>query len=215
MSAILKNIETIQHSIPNHIQIVLATKYASIDDIGLISNAFPEITFGENRVQHGQEKQIAYPNIKNPWHFIGHLQRNKVKKVIENYSLIHSVDSLRLLTEINTAAEKQGLQAQVLLQVNPINEETKFGFSIEEVYNALTQTKTLKNITLSGLMCMAPHTDNKSTIRKTFKKTRELYDNIKISHAQFNHLSMGMSNDYQIAIDEGSTMIRIGSIIFK
>ena len=106
MPNLIKNIEKIQSNIPNDVTIVLATKYATIEDIRIISDHFPNIIFGENRVQHGSEKQNAFPNIMNPWHFIGHLQRNKVKKVIGNYKLIHSVDSIRLLKEIDTVSEK-------------------------------------------------------------------------------------------------------------
>ena len=107
MSHLIKNIDKLKNSLSDDITIVIATKYASLDDIKVISDSFPDLAFGENRVQQGEEKQSAFPNLQNPWHFIGHLQRNKVKKVIQNYDLIHSIDSERLLIEVNQASQKK------------------------------------------------------------------------------------------------------------
>tara|TARA_A100001015_G_C14902451_1_gene676960 strand:+ start:188 stop:844 length:657 start_codon:yes stop_codon:yes gene_type:complete len=215
MSHLIKNIEQLQHNIPKEVSIVVATKYASLEDIGTISTHFPNLIFGENRVQQGSEKQNAYPNINNPWHFIGHLQRNKVKKVINDYQLVHSVDSERLMIEINKESEKNNQTTNILLQVNPLQETTKFGFTNETLLAAVENAKSLSHITISGLMSMAPHTNDLNEIKKTFKKTRELYDKMIQNGLQMNHLSMGMSNDYKIAIDEGANMIRVGSIIFN
>jgi pyridoxal phosphate enzyme (YggS family) len=215
MSKLINNIANLKTEIPSNVEVVLATKYASIDDIGIISNKYEDIIFGENRVQSGDEKQQHYPNIKNPWHFIGHLQRNKVKKVLENYTLIHSVDSLRLIAEINTQSEKKQIISNILLQLNPIEEESKFGFGINELSKIESQLMDYKHLNIQGLMTMAPHTENVNDIKKTFKESRKVYDKMKLNGFNFNFLSMGMSNDYKIAIDEGSNMIRIGSIIFR
>ena len=215
MSKLINNIAKLKAEIPSSVEVVLATKYASIDDIGIISNEYESIIFGENRVQSGDEKQQHYPNIKNPWHFIGHLQRNKVKKVLQNYALIHSVDSLRLIEEINNQSEKKQIISNILLQLNPIEEESKFGFGINELSKIENQLMDYKHLNIQGLMTMAPHTENVNDIKKTFKESRKVYDKMKLNGFDFNFLSMGMSNDYKIAIDEGSNMIRIGSIIFR
>ena len=195
--------------------VVVATKYATMQDIHTLSQSKHPIIFGENKVQQGEEKQKNYPEINIPWHFIGHLQRNKVKKIINNYSLIHSVDSIRLLQEIDKQSKQSNLVTKILLQINTAKEQSKFGFSEEEIKSAIDQSHEYKNITITGLMCMAPHTDNHHIIEKTFKKTRNIYDMMKLNGIPVKHLSMGMSNDYKIAIDQGSTMIRVGSIIFK
>jgi len=129
MSNLIKNITKLKNKIPEHVTLVIASKYATLDDIKTISDEFPTIAFGENRVQQGEEKQMTYPGIQNPWHFIGHLQRNKVKKVIQNYTLIHSVDSERLLMEINDASAKKNHKTNLLLQVNPLEDHAKFGFN--------------------------------------------------------------------------------------
>jgi len=215
MTNLIENINNLKKEVPNDVSIVLATKYASIDDIGLISEAFPTLTFGENRVQHGEEKQAEYPNISNKWHFIGHLQRNKVKKVITNYSLIHSIDSVRLIEEIDIQAHKKNIISEILIQVNPLQEESKHGFSKNELEKIEETLLNFKNVKIKGLMCMAPFTENYKEIQKTFKESRRIYDNMLLKGFNFNYLSMGMSNDYKIAIDEGSNMIRVGSIVFR
>ena len=215
MSTLIKNITKLKHGIPKHVTVVIASKYATLDDIKTISDEFPTIAFGENRVQQGEEKQMAYPSIQNPWHFIGHLQRNKVKKVIQNYTLIHSVDSERLLMEINDASAKKNHKTNLLLQVNPLEDQAKFGFNETSIFEVANRSQTLKHIHIIGLMCMAPFDASSDIIKKTFKKTRQIYDKLKSDGLPMEQLSMGMSNDYKIAIDEGSNMIRVGSIIFS
>ena len=214
MSHLIKNIDKLKNSLSDDITIVIATKYASLDDIKVISDSFPDLAFGENRFQQGEEKQSAFPNLQNPWHFIGHLQRNKVKKVIQNYDLIHSIDSERLLIEVNQASQKNNQKTRVLLQVNPLEEDSKFGFNETSIYEAANMSKTLDNVHVMGLMSMAPFDSDTTIIKKTFKKTRTIYDKLKNDGLQMEQLSMGMSNDYKIAIDEGANMIRVGSIIF-
>ena len=142
MPNLIKNIEKIQSYIPNDVTIVLATKHATTEDIRIISDHFPNIIFGENRVQIWERKTNAFPNIMNPWHFIGHLQRNKVKKVIGNYKLIHSVDSIRLLKEIDTVSENN--QTDLLFQVNPEEEESKFGFNELSILETINVNKGIK-----------------------------------------------------------------------
>ena len=204
MSHLIKNIDKLKNSLSDDITIVIATKYASLDDIKVISDSFPDLAFGENRVQQGEEKQSAFPNLQNPWHFIGHLQRNKVKKVIQNYDLIHSIDSERLLIEVNQASQKNNQKTRVLLQVNPLEEDSKFGFNETSIYEAANMSKTLDNVHVMGLMSMAPFDSDTNIIKKTFKKTRTIYDKLKNDGLQMEQLSMGMSNDYKIAIDEGA-----------
>ena len=218
MSQLLNNLNSFIdeiNSLNTTIDIVLATKYADLNHIAEISNANDQIIFGENRVQSGEKKQIAFPEIKNPWHFIGHLQRNKVKKVIGNYNLIHSVDSIRLMDEINKQSFASDKTSNILLQINPLEESSKSGFNETNIFTAMEHSESLANINIKGLMVMAPLSNDPAPIENTFKKSRQIYDKIKSTNQNLEHLSMGMSNDYKIAINEGSTMVRIGSIIFK
>jgi pyridoxal phosphate enzyme (YggS family) len=174
--------------------------------------------FGENKVQEMATKYEALPK-DIEWHLIGHLQTNKVKYIAPFVSLIHSVDSLKLLIEVNKQAEKYNRIIPCLLQVHIAQEETKFGLSFDEVEEILNSEslKELKNIEIKGLMGMATNTDNKDIIRKEFHQLKMFFEKIKNknkSSIQISELSMGMSSDYQIAIEEGSTLIRIGSAIF-
>lgn len=165
--------------------------------------------FGENHVQELRRKIDELPkDIK--WHMIGHLQKNKVKYVVnKNVFLIHSVDSIGLAEEINKRAIKNGLTMNILLEVNVANEESKWGFSIDELRPAYEEIRKLSNIKVLGLMTVAPHVDNAEDTRQYFKKLRELNDELSL-----DVLSMGMTNDYKIAIEEGSTYVRVGTAIF-
>ena len=173
--------------------------------------------FGENKVQEMTEKYAALPS-DIEWHMIGHLQRNKVKYIAPFVGLIHSVDSLRLLEEINKQGEKNQRIISCLLQVHIATEESKFGFDREELLAALPQITSMKWIKIKGLMGMATFTDNQDLIRKEFKTMKALFEEIKSMPAGENismeELSMGMSGDYQIALEEGSTLVRIGTTIF-
>jgi len=213
MSKLIENIQSLMTSIPPTVSLVIATKYATSDDVNAIASNFPTIAFGENRVQQGEEKQSEA--IQNPWHFIGHLQRNKVKKVIQTYQLIQSVDSERLANEINKASKSHGVVTPILLQVNPSNDPNKFGFTAPELLDTIHKIEPLQHISINGLMSMAPLTNDEQLTKKTFKKTRNLYDKLISSGLPLQHLSMGMSNDYKLAIDEGSNMIRIGKLVFS
>ena len=168
--------------------------------------------FGENYVQELVDKEAVLPKDIR-WHFIGHLQSNKVKYIAPFVHLIHGVDSLSLLKEINKQAAKNNRVIDCLLQVHIAEEETKFGFDEHEL-NELPQLHELKNIRVVGLMGMASFSDDMQKVRGEFKKLKALYSQWSMVNSQLSVLSMGMSADYKIAIEEGSTMVRIGSLLF-
>ena len=172
--------------------------------------------FGENKVQEILEK---YPNLPLDirWHMIGHLQRNKVKYIIDKVSLIHSVDSLRLAEEISKEAMKHDLVMPILIQVNIAKEETKFGLSFENVIEEIKKISILPNLEIKGLMTIAPFVENGEENRKYFKLIKQLSVDImkeNIDNVCMDIISMGMTGDYQTAIEEGSTMVRVGTAIF-
>lgn len=172
--------------------------------------------FGENKVQEITEK-IKLMDNRVKWHMIGHLQRNKVKYIVDKVALIHSVDSISLFNEINRRGEKINRNIDCLIQVNVSGEDTKFGISPEDLNDMIRSSEAMKNVNIKGLMTMAPHYDDPEKTRECFKKLNELYHHYKekkYSWTNFQILSMGMSNDYEIAIQEGSNMIRIGSALF-
>lgn len=212
--SIKENLLAVTNTIPNSVTLVAVSK---TKPMSLIQEAYDEgqRIFGENRVQEMTEKWQKMPkDIK--WHMIGHLQRNKVKYMAEYVSLVHGVDSPRLLAEINKQAEKHNRVISCLLQVHIAEEDTKFGFNEEELLELVSneEFKTYKHIKIEGLMGMATFTDNIDQVRREFKSLKELYAKLKNNYTDFNTLSMGMSGDYKIAIEEGSTMVRIGSSIF-
>lgn len=176
--------------------------------------------FGENKVQEIVEKEQQLPNDIR-WHMIGHLQRNKVKYIAPFVYLIHGVDSLKLLKEIDKQGQKLNRKINCLLQVHIAEEETKFGFSVEELNQLFTEPDftAMDNIVIKGLMGMATFTENAAQIRKEFKGLNELFEGLSKEHSSMTNvdmeiLSMGMSGDYQIALEEGSNMVRVGSSIF-
>ena len=175
--------------------------------------------FGENRVQDAMAKIKKLPDeiLKNSrFHLIGHLQTNKVKDVVGVFELIHSVDSFKLASAISKEAERKGISQKILLQVNNANEEQKFGFSPEELLNCMSELLILPNIRIEGLMNIAPLSQDNNYLRNLFKNIRLLKDKIQLEYkVELPHLSMGMSNDYRIALEEGSTIIRLGRILFK
>ncbi len=198
-----------------HVTLVAVSKTKPIEDIQALFEAGQK-DFGENYVQELVEKQ-AKLSADVHWHFIGHLQTNKVKQIISFVHLIHSVDSLKLLLEINKQAQKSNRVVDCLLQVHIAKEETKFGMNEQEVYAVLDQLSNLQNVNIKGLMGMATFSDDEQVIRQEYKYLKQFYDrliNERQECASFNILSMGMSGDYKIAIEEGSTMVRIGSLIF-
>lgn len=212
--SIKENLLAVKRTIPNSVTLVAVSKTKPISDIQEAYNQGQRI-FGENRVQEMTEKWEKMPK-DIEWHMIGHLQRNKVKYMAEYVSLVHGVDSPRLLAEINKQAEKHNRNIPCLLQVHIAEEDTKFGFNEEELLDLVRNEnfKSHKNVKIVGLMGMATFTENMDHVRREFKSLHSLYLKLKSEYADFTTLSMGMSGDYQIAIDEGSTMVRIGSSIF-
>jgi hypothetical protein len=213
---------------PRDVKIVVVTKSATFEAVKeIIHMGF--IDLGENRVQQlkkiyaqavdflGRSEGESTLSKKVNWHMIGHLQRNKVRQVLPMVSLIHSVDTLRLAEEINSSAAKINLCQNVLLQVNTSDEPQKYGVPVGAAMHLAEQIETLPNLRLIGLMTMAPLTHNKDIVRACFARTRELFIEMKgekIVSQRFTELSMGMSSDYEIAIEESATIIRIGSAIF-
>ena len=182
--------------------------------VSMIQEALAEgvLDFGENKVQELVDK---YENIR--WHLIGHLQRNKVKYIIDKVFLIHSVDSLRLAEEISKEAVKKQVCVKILIQVNIADEETKFGFKREETLPAILQISKLPGIQISGLMTIAPFVENPEDNRIHFRALKKLCVDIKdknIDNVHMDILSMGMTGDYEVAIEEGATMVRVGTGIF-
>jgi len=170
-----------------------------------------QINFGENRVQELAKKHEDLPkDIK--WHMIGHLQTNKVKYIAKFVTLIHTVDSIKLINEINKRAKNENRIIDCLLQIHIANEKHKFGFKISEISEILDYTKGKNNIRIRGLMGMATNTNNNQQINQEFQEIKNLYNKIKLPY--FDTLSIGMSSDYQIAIKNGGNMIRVGSAIF-
>ena len=210
-----KNLLNLQR---NDITLVAVSKTKPIEEIKKKYNE-GFINFGENRVNELVQKFNLLPKDIN-WHMIGHLQTNKVKKIIPFISLIHSVDSLKLIDKIENESEKFDKKTNILLQVHIAKEKSKYGFNFEEVRDFFKNQldESYKNINIVGLMGMATFTNNKNQIRKEFKNLKILYDEIKSISQKNNQkikiLSMGMSSDYKIAIEEGSNMVRIGSLIF-
>jgi len=216
---ITKNLQQIKASIPEHVTLVAVSKTKPNTAILEAYQAGQRI-FGENKVQELTEKYESLPK-DIEWHMIGHLQSNKVKYIAPFVSLIHGVDSFKLLKEINKRAAQNNRVINCLLQIHIAEEDTKFGFDEKEVIELLQSEafQHLKNIKVVGLMGMATFTDNENQIRKEFKTLKNLFDkllNFKLetSNLKLETLSIGMSGDYQIAIEEGSTMIRVGSSIF-
>ncbi len=216
--SVAKNLKAIQEEIPKQVTVVAVSKTKPVESIMEAYESGHRV-FGENKVQELSAKYNELPD-DIEWHMIGHLQRNKVKYIAPFVSLIHSVDSLRLLKEINKEAGKTHRIIDCLFQVHIAKEESKFGLNEEELRTLLesAEYKELTNIRMKGLMGMATFTNNHEVLRKEFRALKTLFDQLKSDYFSeqmfFKELSMGMSNDYKIAIEEGSTMVRIGSLIF-
>ncbi len=172
---------------------------------------------GENRVQELVKKYDELKDLDIKWHMIGHLQKNKVKYIIDKTVLIHSVESLSLAEEINKRAEKNNLIANVLVELNIGEEDSKFGIKEESVYDFILSLEKFENLRVVGLMTVAPFCENPEDVRWVFKKMKYIYDKIStmnLRNTKMKYLSMGMTNDFEIAIEEGSNIIRIGTAIF-
>lgn len=212
--SIEKKIVALKESIPAHVTLVAVSKTKPNEDLQEAYDAGQRI-FGENKVQEMTRKWEELPK-DIQWHMIGHVQRNKVKYMASFVSLIHGVDSFKLLKEINKQGKKNNRKIPCLLQIHIAEEDTKFGFDEKELLE-LVQDKAfleLDHVEIKGLMGMATFTDDKNQIRREFKSLNTLFQRLKTNLDGLEILSMGMSGDYQIAIEEGSTMVRIGSSIF-
>ena len=220
-----KNLEVIEENICNackkagrsrdEVTLIAVSKTKPVEDLQAVYDLNIR-DFGENKVQELKDKREVMPeDIK--WHMIGHLQRNKVKYIIGKVKLIHSVDSLRLAEEISKQAIKNNVNADILVEVNIGNEDSKFGISTEDVIGLVKDIAKLENVSIKGLMCVAPYVVDSEENRPLFHKIKDLSVDImseNIDNVSMSILSMGMSNDYQVAIEEGATMVRIGSNLF-
>lgn len=210
---LIENLNKIKTSLAEDVELIAVSKTRSNEEILELYNAGHKV-FGENRVQELIEKQEVLPK-DIQWHLIGHLQRNKVKYIAEFVHLIHSVESERLLKEINKQAKRFERVIPCLLQIKIAEEETKFGLDKEEAENILkTYREKFENIQIIGVMGMATFTDDMEQVRREFKSLKNVYDQFQTLDDDIQILSMGMSGDYELAIEEGSNMVRVGSAIF-
>ena len=212
--SIKNNLENISLKIPSEVCLVAVSKTKPISDI-LEAYEYGQRVFGENKIQELVKKYDKLPK-DIEWHMIGHIQRNKVKYMAPFVSLIHSADSYRLIKEINKQGKINNRVINCLLQIKIASEESKFGFTENEATDFLNSDEyvSFKNIKIVGLMGMATFTDDQRKIDQEFNKLKIFYKKVNRSNSEINVLSMGMSNDYPIAIRNGSTMVRIGSSIF-
>lgn len=214
----------------NDIHLVAVTKYASVDDVRQLVD-LGHVDFGESRLQHftqiaaqideyiDRRRELGEPDLATPvrWHFIGHLQRNKCRRVLPLTRMIHSVDSLRIAEEIQEIAGKKNLTIEVLLQANISRERQKTGIAPAAVGYLLEQIATMPNVIPRGMMCMAPESDDPEESRPIFQRCNELFEEMQTNPHRgdaFNVLSMGMSSDFEIAVECGSNIVRVGSALF-
>ena len=212
--SITKNLNHIKSTLPEHVTLVAVSKTKPLSDIMEAYDAGQRI-FGENKIQEMAEKHKEMPkNIE--WHMIGHVQRNKVKYMAEFVRLIHGVESIKLLKEINKQAKNHDRIIDCLLQIKIAEEDSKFGMSADDASTLLQsdELSELKNIRITGLMGMATFTDNRTQVKSEFKFLKSTFEELKTISPELRIISMGMSGDYQLAIECGSNMIRVGSSIF-
>lgn len=211
------NINRIKSELPDHVTLVAVSKYQNLEDTKAVLDA-GVYDLGESRVQDFLKKYELLGD-RPRWHFIGHLQKNKVKYIIGKTFLIHSVDSLELIDVIERESKKQGIVTDVLLQLNLAREDSKSGILVENLNSILEALPGYQFVRVKGLMAMGPLTQNNDKIREIFVELKKIYDRIKEEsvdgNVQMNYLSMGMTDDYTIAIEEGSNMIRVGRKIFS
>ena len=208
---IVANLKKLKDDVPAAVTVVAVSKTKPVDAIQQAYEA-GHLDFGENKVQELCQKHETLPKDIR-WHMIGHLQRNKVKYIAPFVHLIHGVDSERLLNEINKQGAKNNRVIDVLLQIHIAEESTKFGFSYAEAVTILSKANTFENVRIKGLMGMASYTDNNAQLTSEFSGLQDFYNKLQASN-NWTTLSMGMSNDYKLAVSLGSTIIRVGSLIF-
>lgn len=200
------------------VRLVAVSKYKTVEEIKMVYDLGQRV-FGENKAQEMRAKHEVLPS-DIEWHFIGHLQRNKIKYIIGYVSLIHSIDSLELLQEVNKAAAKENRVVSCLLQFHIAEEETKFGLNLAEAEALLDSPDfaEMRNVRIDGVMGMATFTPDKEQVRQEFASLRDIFQKLQttffLGKEHFKEISMGMSDDYRIAMEEGSTLVRIGSSIF-
>jgi pyridoxal phosphate enzyme (YggS family) len=212
--SIANNLQHIKSQLPEQVTLVAVSKTKPIPEIMEAYTAGHRV-FGENKIQEMAEKYDQMPK-DIQWHMIGHLQRNKVKYMASFVDLIHGIDSLKTLKEINKQAKKNDRVINCLLQVKIAQEETKFGLEeteLQEIFNS-NEFQELKNVNVTGLMGMASFTSNETQVEEEFGSLKTIFEKFRIQNSGLKTLSMGMSGDYKTAIDQGSTMIRVGSAIF-
>jgi pyridoxal phosphate enzyme (YggS family) len=215
---IADNIKTVKAALPEGVRLIAVSKYHPKE---MIEEAYAagQRLFGENKVQEMTAKYESLPK-DIEWHFIGHLQTNKIKYIAPYVTMIHGIDSFRLLSEVNKYAAREGRKIRCLLQVHIAREETKFGFAPQELLDMLASEpwQELTNVEICGLMTMASNTDNMEQVKGEFADVKRLFDSVKqqwfASSDSFCELSMGMSHDFKLAVEAGSTMVRVGSLIF-
>lgn len=218
MTDVQQSIQNLREELPQHVQLVAVSKFHPAEAIAEAYEGGQRV-FGESRVQELQEKVQRLPQ-DIEWHFIGHLQQNKVKYIAPYVALIHAADSFKLLAEINRQAAKCGRVIACLLQLHVAQEETKFGFSVDECREMLEagDWKSLTHIQIAGIMCMATNTDDEEVVRNEFRAARAFFEEAQSRFfadvPAFRVCSWGMSDDYPLAIKEGSNMVRVGSKIF-
>lgn len=214
----MHHLKEILGELPSHVKLVAVSKTVPIETILEVYHSGHKV-FGENRAQELIEKQPLLPS-DIEWHFIGHLQTNKVKYIAPFVSMIHSVDSLKLLKEIDKEAKKHDRVIPCLLQFHIATEETKFGLDLQEAREILLnqEFKSMGNIKIRGVMGLATFTEDKNLVRREFKNLKEIFTSLKNeffpSDDAFSEISMGMSGDYKIAVEEGSTIVRLGTAVF-
>jgi PLP dependent protein len=213
-----EKLNEVKNTLGPHVTLIAVSK---THPVNLINEAYEagHRHFGENKVQEMCEKSVRLPQDIN-WHLIGHLQTNKVKYIAPFVSLIHSVDSLKLLKEINKQGQKNNRVINCLLQFHIAEEESKFGLDMQEAENLLNsqEYKEMANVSVCGVMGMATFTENQEQVKKEFSTLKSIFDTLKKTHfhhsENFKEISMGMSGDYLLAMEQGSTMVRVGSSIF-
>lgn len=212
--SITSKIQEYQRNLPEHVTLVAVSKTKPVSDLQEAYDAGQRV-FGENKIQEMASKWEVLPKDIS-WHMIGHVQRNKVKYMAEFVDLIHGVDSLKLLKEIDKQAKKHNRIINCLLQIKIAEEDSKFGMSAADAADLLASTAytQLENIQIVGVMGMATFTNDTNQVQKEFQTLKTAFDNLQSTHPSLKIISMGMSGDYELAIKEGSTMVRIGSSIF-
>lgn len=218
MSVISDQIKIITETLLDGVELVAVSKFHPVEALKEAYDAGQRI-FGESRVQEISQKRLLMPDDVQ-WHFIGHLQTNKVRQLVPYVSLIHSVDSIKLLESINAESARIGKVVDVLLQLHVAQEEAKFGFTCEDCVDMVDKgvLDRLPNVRVCGVMGMATNTDDMGKVREEFKSIKNVFDTLKQRYfadkPYFKEISMGMSDDYHIAMEEGSTLVRIGTTIF-